>query len=269
MADLVVSIRKRPDADGSVVKVTPASAGWEYVGFEVLRLEDGWTVERRTDTQEVCLVVPSEYCTITTPDDEWRGIGERDSVFEGLPYALYLPPGTDYRIEAVTYLELAVASAPARGGVEPLDPLLVRPDDIEVEVRGYGNLERRIHPILMEDRPAERLLVVEVITPQGHWSSYPPHKHDEDNRPHETYLEETYYYKIQPIQGFAFQRVYTEDRSLDETLTVHDDDTVLVPRGYHAVSAPPGYDLYYLNVMAGPVREWRVKNDPDHEWLLG
>jgi 5-deoxy-glucuronate isomerase len=268
VAELIVSIKKRPDADGSVVKVTPASAGWEYVGFEVLRLEDGQTVERRADGEEVCLVVLSGYCTISTSDDEWRGIGKRDSVFDGLPYALYLPPGTDYRIEAVTYLELAVTSAPALSAMEPPDPVLVRPDDIEVEVRGYGNLERRIHPILMEDRPAERLLVVEVVTPQGHWSSYPPHKHDEDNRPHETYLEEIYYHKIQPPQGFAVQKVYTEDRSLDQTLTVQDDDTVLVPRGYHAVSAPPGYDLYYLNVMAGPVREWKVKNDPDHEWLL-
>jgi 5-deoxy-glucuronate isomerase len=265
VADLIVGIKEQPDADGSVVKVTPESAGWEYVGFEVLRLEDGRTVERRVDGEEVCLVVLSGYCTVSTDDDEWRGIGERDSVFEGAPYAVYLPPGTDYRIEAVTYLELAVASAPARSGT---DPLLVRPEDIEVEVRGYGNMERRIHPILMEDRPAERLLVVEVVTPQGHWSSYPPHKHDQDDRPRETYLEETYYHKIQPIQGFAVQKVYTEDRSLDETLTVQDDDTVLVPRGYHAVSAPPGYDLYYLNVMAGPVREWKVKNDPDHEWLL-
>jgi 5-deoxy-glucuronate isomerase len=267
VAGLIVGIKEQPDADGSVVKVTPESAGWEYVGFEVLRLEDGQSIDRRADGEEVCLVLLSGYCTISTADgDEWRGIGERDSVFEGPPYALYLPPRTDYRVEAVTYLELAVASAPARNGT---DPLLVRPEDVEVEMRGSGNAERRIHPILMEDRPAERLLVVEVITPQGHWSNYPPHKHDEDNRPHETYLEETYYHKIQPVQGFAVQRVYTEDRSLDETLTVQDDDTVLVPRGYHAVSAAPGYDLYYLNVMAGPVREWKVKNDPDHEWLLG
>jgi 5-deoxy-glucuronate isomerase len=267
VVDLIVSSKKEPAADGSVVKVTPESAGWEYVGFEVLRLEEGRSVERRADAEEVCFVVLSGYCTIST-DDEWRGIGERDSVFEGRPYAVYLPPGTDYRIEAVTYLELAVASAPTLRGMNHSDPLLVRPEDIEVEVRGYGNMERRIHPILMEDRPAERLLVVEVVTPQGHWSSYPPHKHDQDDLPNESYLEETYYYKIQPIQGFALQRVYTQDRSLDETMTVQDDDTVLVPRGYHAVSAPPGYDLYYLNVMAGPVREWKVKNDPDHEWLL-
>ena len=137
-----------------------------------------------------------------------------------------------------------------------------------MEVRGSGNAERRVHPILMSEGQAERLLVVEVLTPNGHWSSYPPHKHDQDDLPDESYLEETYYHKIQPPQGFAVQRVYTEDRSLDETMTVVDGDTVLVPRGYHAVSAPPGYDLYYLNVMAGPVREWKFKNDPDHEWLF-
>ena len=265
MADLVVSINERPDGDGSVVRVTPESAGWEYVGFEVLRLADGQTVERRADTEEICLVVLSGYCNVSTAGDEWRGIGERDAVFEGPPYALYLPPGTDYTVEAMSYLELAVCSAPAEGGVEPF---LVQPEDVEVEVRGSGNAERRVHPILMDGRPAERLLVVEVLTPNGHWSSYPPHKHDQDDLPNESYLEETYYHKVQPPQGFAVQRVYTEDRSLDETMTVRDDDTVLVPRGYHAVSAPPGYDLYYLNVMAGPTREWKFKNDPDHEWLF-
>ena len=266
MADLIVSSKKNPDADGSVVKVTPESAGWEYVGFEVLQLEAGGIVERRTYDEEVCLVVLSGCCTVTTGGQEWRGIGERESPFKGAPYAVYLPPGTAYRVEADTYLELAVASAPAERGVEPR---LLRPEDAEVEVRGSGNMEREIRPILMEDRPAERLLVVEVITPNGHWSSYPPHKHDQDDRPNETYLEETYYHRFRREAGFAFQRVYTEDRSLDETLAFQDGDVVLVPRGYHAVSAPPGYDLYYLNVMAGPVREWRIKDDPDHEWLLG
>ena len=264
--DLVVSSGVRPDERGSVLKVTPESAGWEYVGFEVLRLADGRTVERATGGEEVCLVVLSGFCTISTPEEEWRGIGGRDSVFEGPPYAVYLPPGTDYRIEPVTYLELAVCSAPAEEGV---GARLIRPDDTEASVRGSGNMQRGITNILMVDQPAERLLVVEVITPGGHWSSYPPHKHDREALPEESYLEETYYHRVQPDQGFALQRVYTEDRSLDETLTVGDGDTVLVPRGYHAVSAPPGYDLYYLNVMAGPVREWKVRNDPDHEWLLG
>ena len=112
------------------------------------------------------------------------------------------------------------------------------------------------------------MLVVEVITPGGHWSSYPPHKHDRDALPDESYLEETYYHRLKPAQGFAFQRVYTEDGAVDETLTVKDGDVVLVPRGYHPVAAPHGYDLYYLNVMAGPNRIWRFHNDPAHEWLM-
>ena len=140
--------------------------------------------------------------------------------------------------------------------------------EIEVETRGHGALERTIHPILMADREADSLLVCEVITPAGHWSSYPPHKHDRDDPPVETLLEETYYHRISPARGFGLQRVYTDDRSLDETLAFGDRDCVLVPRGYHTVSAPPGYRVYYLNVMAGPTRLWAVANDPDHEWTL-
>ena len=129
-------------------------------------------------------------------------------------------------------------------------------------------MSRTIHQILMEDRPAERLLVTEVLTPAGHWSSYPPHKHDTDDPPNESYLEETYYFRARDPRAFALQRVYTADRSLDESVAARDGDLVLVPRGYHTVSAPPGYDLYYLNVMAGPTRAWAISNDPDHEWML-
>jgi 5-deoxy-glucuronate isomerase len=177
-----------------------------------------------------------------------------------------MPPGTEFAITGVTNLELAVCSAPAKYGVEPF---VIEPEDIEAEVRGSGSMEREVRPILMADREAESLLVVEVITPNGHWSSYPPHKHDTDDPPNETYLEETYYHRVRPERGFAVQRVYTDDRSLDETLTVGDGDVVLVPGGYHPVGAPTGYDLYYLNVMAGPTREWIFNNDPDHEWLFG
>jgi 5-deoxy-glucuronate isomerase len=265
LSDLLVASKKEPGADGSVVQVTPHSAGWEYVGFEVLRLDAGQSARRSSDGEEVCLVTLSGRCAVSTDGEEWRDVGGRESVFDGAPHALYLPPGKEYRIEATTDMEIAVCSAPARSGAEPL---MIRPEDIEVEIRGKGNMERRIHPILMEDRPAERLLVVEVLTPGGHWSSYPPHKHDREDPPNERYLEETYYHRIRPERGFSMQRVYTEDRSLDETLTFRDGDVVLVPKGYHVVSAPPGYDLYYLNVMAGPVREWKIKNDPDHEWLL-
>lgn len=264
MPNLVVKSKNGPDKGGSVVKVTPESAGWRYVGFEVLKFADGDSVERRAEGEEVCLVPISGACTVSSRSEAWQ-IEGRKGPFEGPPHALYLPPGTDYRVEAAGKLELAICSAPAEGGVEPFE---VRPEEIEVEMRGTGNMEREVRPILMTEREVERLLVVEVLTPGGHWSSYPPHKHDRDALPEESYLEETYYHRVWPEKGFAVQRVYTDDRSLDETMTVVDGDTVLVPAGYHTVSAPPGYDLYYLNVMAGPVREWKFKNDPDHEWLF-
>jgi 5-deoxy-glucuronate isomerase len=263
--DLLATSDDQPDRDGTLIRVTPESAGWEYVGFEVLRLEARRSVSRHTGGNEVCLVPLSGTCNVSAGDEEWQDLGGRESVFDGPPDSLYLPPGTEYAIEASTDLEVALASAPADRGVEPMR---IGPEDIDVEIRGSDSMEREIRPILMEDRGAERLLVVEVLTPNGHWSSYPPHKHDRDDPPRERYLEETYYHKIRPDKGFALQRVFTEDGTLDETLTFHDGDVVLVPKGYHVVSAPPGYDLYYLNVMAGPVREWRIKNHPDHEWLL-
>jgi 5-deoxy-glucuronate isomerase len=136
------------------------------------------------------------------------------------------------------------------------------------ETRGGGTNTRYVRNILPEGEPAQSLLVVEVITPGGHWSSYPPHKHDTATSGEETRLEETYYHRLQPPQGFAFQRVYTDDRSIDQTVAVEDGDVVMVPRGYHPVGAPHGYDLYYLNVMAGPERRWIFRNDPAHEWVV-
>jgi 5-deoxy-glucuronate isomerase len=136
-------------------------------------------------------------------------------------------------------------------------------------VRGQGSNTRTICDVLPHDDPsAAHLLVVEVRTPAGHSSSYPPHKHDSETPPTETQLEETYYHRLNPAQGFAFQRVYTDDRSLDEAMAVEDHDVVMVPRGYHPVVVPHGYDSYYLNVMAGPKRLWVFRNDPAHEWML-
>jgi 5-deoxy-glucuronate isomerase len=134
--------------------------------------------------------------------------------------------------------------------------------------RGTGANTRYVCDILPQGEPADHLLVVEVITPSGHSSSYPPHKHDTDNLPVESSLEETYYHRLNPAQGFAFQRVYTDDRSLDESMAVENHDVVMVPRGYHPVVVPYGYDSYYLNVMAGPRRAWHFHNDPAHEWML-
>jgi 5-deoxy-glucuronate isomerase len=179
---------------------------------------------------------------------------------------VYAPPGGTLAITGASEgCEVALCWAPAERGAAPAR---ISASDIRPFKRGSGRTERTIHNILMEDRPAESLLVTEVLTAGGNWSSYPPHKHDTDNLPTESYLEETYYHRTARPAGFAVQMVYTDDRSLNEALQVRDGDVVLVPRGYHPVVAGPGYDLYYLNVMAGPHRRWLVTTDPDHRWQL-
>jgi 5-deoxy-glucuronate isomerase len=242
--------------------VTPESAGWSYVGFEVVELR-GDSAQRDTGGRECCLVVLSGRADVRSAHGDWRDLGGRPDPFSGKPDAAYLPPGTAFEVEGTG--EVALCTAPAAAGAAAR---VLPGADVEVEVRGHGAQERNVTPILMADEAADSLLVCEVVTPPGHWSSYPPHKHDRDAMPEESLLEETYYHRITPSQGFALQRVYTGDGALDETLAVRDRDVVLVPRGYHTVSAPPGYYVYYLNVMAGPVRAWAIANDPDHEWTL-
>lgn len=266
MSKLLVPSSRTPEANGSVLKITPETAGWSYVGFEVFVLQPGQTWSFETGDQEACAVLLTGIADVSTAAKSWSGIGRRMSVFEKIPpYSVYAPSSDRIELKAVTAVELALCLAPGKGTYEAR---LITPEDVGVELRGYGHIERTVHNILPEQQPADSLLVVEVFTPGGHWSSYPPHKHDQDNLPHESLLEETYYHRVQPEQGFAVQRVYTDDLSLNETLAVQNGDAVLVPRGYHPVSAPPGYDGYYLNVMAGPVRTWKFYNDPKHEWLM-
>jgi 5-deoxy-glucuronate isomerase len=253
-----------PDRDGFIHHVTPASAGWDYVGFSVLRLSPQKVVSRHTEGNEVCLVILSGRVRISAGDIDFGLLGERESVFDGLPWSVYIPAKSSWTVEAETAAEVAVCASPAEG---KLPARIIPPSEVGEEVRGKGTNTRHVRNILPDTATAESLLVVEVITPGGNWSSYPPHKHDVNDPPRETYLEETYYHRIKRGSGFALQRVYTDDRSLDETMAVGDGDVVLVPRGYHPVGAPHGFDLFYLNVMAGPVREWRFSMSPDHAFL--
>jgi 5-deoxy-glucuronate isomerase len=254
-----------PDPDGRVHAVTPASAGWTYVGFEVFRLAPGQALQRDTGDREACLVMLSGQARVAAGGEAFGTVGGRNSPFEPDPWSLYVPARSHWSLAAAGPCEVALCTAPAEGR---LPARVIRPEAVGQEVRGAGTNTRHVRNILPETEPAESLLVVEVITPSGHWSSYPPHKHDQDALPDESRLEETYYHRLRPPQGFALQRVYTDDRSLDETMAVADGDVVLVPRGYHPVGAAHGYDLYYLNVMAGPKRIWRFHNDPAHEWML-
>lgn len=254
------------DTSGCMLEVTPHSAGWRHVGFKVCRLEPGQRIAGREAERETCIVVLSGSALISADAQEFGEVGGRSSVFENAaPGAVYVPADAPFSIVAITRVELALCTAP---GQSRRTARVISPDSMSLEVRGQGTNTRHVRNILPESEPADSLLVVEVLTPAGHWSSYPPHKHDSAVEGEETALEETYYHRISPPQGFAFQRVYTDDRSLDETLCVSDGDVVLVPRGYHPVAASHGYDLYYLNVMAGPVRKWIFRNDPVHEWML-
>ncbi len=247
----------RKAADG----VTPESAGWTYLSFKSVHLQSGATLAAHTGANETALI----WLGGRAKAEGFGDVGGRADVWDGKPYALLLPPGTRYRVRAETLCDVAVVSAPAQA---ELPPRLIRPEDVRVEIRGSGVTERRIHWIVAEQDPGARLILVEVFTPAGHWSTFPPHKHDTDDPPRERALEELYYYRFRREHGFAFQAIYTRDRTLDVALRPRHGDLVLVPRGYHVVSAAPGYDCYYLNAMAGAIREWLFVTDPDHAWLM-
>ena len=258
--------QSQPDRQHRLIHVTPESAGWDYVGFDLYRLRAGESASASTETREHCLVFVAGRGKAEAAGSNVGALGERQDPFSGKPWSLYVPAGSGWQVVAETDLELAVCSAPGVAGSRP--PRVIGPDSHGIITRGKGANVRYVTDIINENDPADGLLVVEVITPAGNASSYPPHKHDTDNLPAESSLEETYYHRLDPPQGFAFQRVYTGDRTIDQALAVEDHDVVLVPRGYHPVAVPYGYTSYYLNVMAGPKREWHFKNDPAHEWLL-
>ena len=252
-----------PDPDGTLLDITPETAGWKYVGFRVVRLAAGTRYNHVEGGREACLVILTGTVCVDAGGERFEAIGGRETVFDGPATSVYVPAGCRYTIEATSDAEIAICTAPGSGAGTVR---LIRSE--AVEVRGRGTNTRHVRNILSDADQAESLLIVEVITPGGHWSSYPPHKHDRDAFPDETFLEETYYHRLSPPQGFAFQRVYTDARDIDETMAVEDGDVVMVPRGYHPVGAPHGYDLYYLNVMAGPRRNWVFRNDPAHEWIV-
>ena len=251
---------------GKVHDITPQSAEWGYVGFTLYDLQPGETAAAQTGDREVILVVVEGKAKVYAAGADWGEMGERMSVFEKTPpHCLYVPNGSEWSVEAMTPAKVAICSAPGKGNY-PAQRL--GPEGIELTQRGKGQNTRFINNIAMEGRDvADSLLVTEVFTPAGNWSSYPSHRHDEDDFPRITYLEETYYHRINPADGFGIQRVYTDDGSLDETMAVSDGDVVLVPKGHHPCGAPYGFEMYYLNVMAGPLRKWRFVLSPPVEWI--
>jgi 5-deoxy-glucuronate isomerase len=248
---------------GLLVETDPAAAGWEYLSFNVRRLMAGSVWSENTGDQEAALVLLGGKVALRMNGETWE-MGERAGPSDGLPWSAYLPPHIQFKVRARETAEFGWATAQADG---KYPPRLVRPEDVRIEARGEGSTARTVRQIMPPEFPAERLIMVEVLTPEGHWSSYPPHKHDVEDLPNENLLEETYYYRINPPQGFALQRIYTHDKRWDVALVCEDGDLVLVPEGYHPVSAAAGYDCYYLNAQAGPSRAWLIQDDPAHEWI--
>jgi len=265
-------LRKQTAVTGKVHDITvdnaksPKAEDWNYVGFGLYHLEAGESASEATGDREVILVLVEGKASVSGGGQDWGELGDRMSVFERTPpHCVYVPNDSDWQAMATTKCVLAVCTAPGRGGHSAQ---VIGPGGIATTPRGKGTNTRYINAIAMEERDiADSLLVTEVFTPDGHWSSYPPHRHDEDNYPAMTYLEETYYHRLNPATGFGIQRVFTDDLSLDETLSVSDGDVVLVPKGHHPCGAPYGHEMYYLNVMAGPMRKWRFENHPDFDWI--
>lgn len=250
-----------------VHEVSQQNSDLKYVGFKVIDVVAGANFVESLDKEECCIVALTGKINVTEGEHLFEDLGTRKSVFERKPTdSVYVSNNRIFEVEAVTNARVVLCYSPSD---KQLSTKLIKAEDNSIENRGKYSNKRLVHNILPDsDSTANSLLVVEVFTETGNWSSYPPHKHDQDNLPNESFLEESYYHEMDPPQGFVFQRVYTDDRSLDETMTVENGNVVLVPAGYHPVGVPDGYSSYYLNVMAGPERIWKFHNDPDHEWIL-
>lgn len=273
---LVVHPGNAPDPE-IIVEVTPAIAGWETFTFQARRLEAGRHWSFQTAGNEFVLVMLGGVVDVASNRGNWQGVGRRANVFAGLPYALYLPINTELTVTAATDCEFAVAWVAAD---QECAPQLVTPADVGIEIRGGDHATRQINRMLPPGFPCQRLVVVEVYTPGGNWSSYPPHKHDVHTLDAtgnllQADLDETYYYKINRPEGFAIQRIYTDADSplhkagypIDAAVIARNDDVVLVPEGYHPVSSPVGYWTYYLNVLAGSAQSLAAQDDPDYAWV--
>jgi 5-deoxy-glucuronate isomerase len=256
--------------------ISAEEAGWDHLNFIARKLKSGQKWSGDTGENEYLFVLLSGNFSAKTSAGVWETRNGRKDVFSGLPHALYLPLHTGFEITTKdTILDIACSWCKAE---ESYAAQFITPSDVVnmgIEYRGGDNASRQINRILPPGSKCNRLVCVEVYTPSGNWSSYPAHKHDnrkvdsESGKLLEADLEEIYFYKIDKAQGFALQKVYTDDRSLDEIAEVHNNDVVLVPEGYHPVVAGHGYNIYYLNYLAGSDQSLASTDDPDHKWIYG
>lgn len=251
---------------------TNKDAGWNYLNFKTQLLEKGESITENTGEFEYCIVLLGGNFKVRSTKGDFETVNGRKDVFSGIAHTLYLPRRTEFTLTATAdHTDIAICWVATD---EDHPAYLKLPKEAAIEFRGGDNANRQINSLLQPGFDCHKIVCVEVYTPAGNWSSYPAHKHDErkvdaNGNLLEAELEEIYFYKIDKPKGFAIQQVYTDDRSLDEVIKVHDNEAVLVPRGYHPVVAGHGYNVYYLNFLAGSDQSLANSPDPDQEWIFG
>lgn len=234
-------------------------------GLLVLGPGETWTGE--SGDREILAVILGGTATFTVGGEKFPAVGGRPHVFAGKPHSVYLPAGTTVTIEALSPVEIALPSAPSDLSVAPY---VIEPSRVASGRWGAANFGRNYHQILTEiaqpDLPARRLIVGETYTPSGNWSTYPPHRHREDNLPVEAAHEEMYYFRVNPSDGFGICRMYT-DEGYEENFTAREHGMQMMPAGYHTVVSAPGYTTYYLWVLAGTQRTQAALEDASLTWV--
>jgi len=250
--------------DGYAALIRRGKTGMEHLEFGILQMSPFQDFRGRTGEDEILLVILGGMIHLEAKGQKWEFLGRRKHVFEGKATSAYLPRGTSFKLTSIGDSQIAFCKARSRGDGEAY---VISADEVKVSQRGEPGFEREIHDILPPERPATRLIVGETFNAPGQWSSYPPHKHDQQRPPIESTMEEIYLYRLDPPQGFGLQRIYSPEGGRDEVVVVKDNLVVGIPAGYHPVAAAPGYRLYYLWLLAGESRQLIPYDDPDHAWV--
>lgn len=258
------SLVSNTGGDGVRIDVTPESANWRFLSFANVMLTAGQTHTDQRDGQETA-IVPLAGSAVVTAGGQTFEIS-RTSVFEQMPQIVYVTPGDEMTITASSDFEFAIGSAPATG---MYPTRLIVPEEMKSEVRGGGASHRQVNHVLAPPIDAERLILYEVYVPRGMWSGWAPHRHDGvDGSP---YLEETYFFRMDPGNGFGMHRNWAPEDGFDETVVMHDGDTVLVPKGFHSSVSCPSSNLFFLNYLAGEMVDKDRSTPPcfheGHTWI--
>lgn len=261
-------LKKYSPQNGFTKIASIGDGGLELSEFGIIKLKKSQTYMAEEAPVETALIILSGKCTIKGDDFEFKSLGGRKDVFSGKPFTAYIPCKKNYGITAETdELEIAWTTAPS--DKTDIAPYFISPEQVKEAHIGNENYQRDAYLMLTDEFPSAHLFIGEAFVPSGNHASYPPHRHDFDNLPEEVDMEEIYFFRFSPKQGYGIQKIYTDNRSIDFTCTVEENDTTLMPEGYHPVINAPGYTMYYLWIMAGKNnRKFQSVIDPNHKWIL-